>query len=165
MGWSSKKNKSFQEFGKLGLQPAMSEETGSQRKLMNKCDMKKEYEEAYSGLFLVRVLRIAMIDVLDLLLTIYNYSSNYIARCMLRWIYPTSKVYGTYISIYFPNSAARKNYNRNLQPRLPNSSSASFCNFAVFWVFPMHPARALYSQSCSPTRSCFIRNPDAIMNH
>lgn len=61
MGWSSKKNKCFQEFGKLGLQPAMSEETGSQRKLMNKCDMKKEYEEAYSGLFLVRVLRIAMI--------------------------------------------------------------------------------------------------------
>lgn len=48
----------------------MSVETGSQRKLMNKCDMKKEYEDAYSGLFLVRVLRIAMIDVLDLLLTI-----------------------------------------------------------------------------------------------
>ncbi len=53
----------------------MSEEKCSQRKLMNKCDMKKEYEQAYAGLFLVRVFRIAMIDVLDSLITIYP--SNY----------------------------------------------------------------------------------------
>ena len=62
-------------------------------------------------------------DCYDCLL--YNYSSNYFARCMLRWIYPTSKVYGIFpytSQIPLQETTTMETYNLVFQnhPALPS---------------------------------------------